>query len=430
MSIKLTEQQSSALSILNRGENLFLTGPGGVGKTAVLKYFSNNYVGNIAITSTTGTSALLIKGTTLHSFLGIGLGKKSVNKLVQKILNMNWLYNRWRKLDCLVIDEISMMSPKLFDKLEEVARTIRNNENPFGGIHLVISGDWCQLPCIGTNKFCFEAKTWNKCISNVVYLEKIIRQGNQSFQKCLNAVRMGNITDEVKNMLNKRIGIQLDNNYGIKPTKLYAKNINVTEQNNIELDKLAKKGLEFNAYELTAEVPNNKKYMKNKFAKFCPVNKRIELCKGAQVMLAKNLDLSAGLANGSRGVVIDFTDKHIPIVKFLNGEERVIHIDSWEIEENNKIVCRLYQIPLRIAYALTIHRCQGCSLDYAEIDLSDIFEYGQAYVALSRLKSLQGLSIINIDYECIQVDPIAKSYYMNLVKDKKNLKIKERISVI
>jgi ATP-dependent DNA helicase PIF1 len=422
--IKMKYKQLKALSLLEDGKSVFLTGPGGVGKTSVLKFFTNNTTMNIAITSTTGTSSLLINGTTLHSFLGIGLGKESVSKLVERITSHNWLVNRWRLLECLVIDEISMMNPILFDKLEEVARILRKSNEPFGGIQLVLSGDYLQLPCIGTMNFCFQAKSWNDCVPNVVYLDEIIRQGDKKFQNCLNSIRIGNITQDVKDLLNTRVGVSLKNDYGIKPTKLYSKNIHVERDNNIELDKLAQEGREFYAYEMSIDIPvelrKNKEYIVKKFTKFCPVAKHIELCIGAQVMLVKNIDLTHGLANGSRGVIMGFdSSSSMPIVRFLNGEERIICMEKWEMDERNKRVLRAYQIPLRVAFSLSIHKCQGCSLDYAEIDLSDVFEYGQAYVALSRVKTLSGLSIISIDYDCIQADPLAVSYYENLSKNQK-----------
>ena len=417
-SVPLRDKQRRALALLANKKSLFLTGPGGVGKTAVLKYFASNCNSNVAITSTTGTSAILLNGTTLHSFLGIGLGKETVKKLVKKIGDQRWLSNRWRLLECLVIDEISMMHPDLFDKLEEVARIVRNDSRPFGGIQLALSGDFLQLPCVGTMNFCFQAKSWEKCVPNVICLNEIIRQGDKKFQKCLNSVRVGNITKEVRDILDSRLRATLSNEYGIKPTKLYAKNIDVERENDIELDKLATDSREFYAYEMTLEIPNtlqgSKEYLLRKFQKYCPVADHIELCIGAQVMLVKNLELACGLANGSRGVVIGFSSEDMPIVRFLNGEERTIGIDNWEIENKNQKTLKAYQIPLRVAYAISIHKSQGCSLDYAEIDLSDIFEYGQAYVALSRVKSLKGLSIIGINYECMQADPVAVEYYRTL----------------
>ena len=420
--IRLKKKQSEAYSLFQEGQSVFLTGPGGVGKTALLRMFAHDCVHKgkrLAVTSTTGTSALLLSGTTLHSFLGIGLGETPVKYLIEHIRSHRWLYNRWTRLDCLIIDEISMMHPNLFDKLEEVARAVRGREEPFGGIQLILSGDFLQLPCVKTTKFCFQAKTWEKCVSHVVYLDEIIRQGDEVFRSCLNEVRIGNITAAVRETLGARVGARLSNSFGIKPTKLYSKNVDVDRENDAELDGIAAKGVSFFAYEMETTVFGKARARRaailTKFKKHCPAQDDLELCVGAQVMLIKNIDLTAGLANGCRGIITGFTaEPEMPKVKFLNGEERVIYPETWELEENGSKILQARQLPLRVAYALSIHKAQGSSLDYAEIDLSNIFEYGQAYVALSRVKSLTGLSIITIDYNCIQADPDAVEYYQSL----------------
>lgn len=413
--IKLNTKQNYAYNLMAQGKNIFLTGPGGVGKTALIKLFTKVYskVKKIAVTSTTGTSALLINGTTIHSYLGIGFGSESVEKIVDKIKSMPWLKKRWSSTDVLIIDEVSMMNPELFDKVEEIARIIRKNKFPFGGIQLILSGDFCQLPVVGSTKFCFEADSWNFCVEETVYLTEIIRQGDKIFQDVLNNVRLGNITVKVKEVLKQRKGINLTNDFGIMPTKLYSTNIDVDRINNNELDKLAEKDITFYEYEMDTHVNakvGNRAGVIEKFKKSCNAPEILQLCVGAQVMLLKNLDLANGLANGSRGVVIGFS-QDLPVVKFLNGEERIIDMEVWEVIENDKPILSAKQIPLKIAYAISIHKSQGCSLDFAEIDLSNIFEYGQAYVALSRVKSLQGLSIIGIDYNNICAHPKALEFY-------------------
>ena len=386
--------------------------------TAVIKMFMKLYQKDrqIAVTSTTGTSALLLNGTTVHSYLGIGYGNGTVKSIVDKIYGWSWLKKRWNLLECLFIDEISMLDPELFDKLEEIARIVRRNNAPFGGIQIVLSGDFLQLPCVGTNNFCFEAKSWNKCIKHTIYLNEIMRQGDNTFQEVLNKVRVGNIDDQVKNVLDSRIGAKLNNEFGIKPTGLYSQNNDVDLINDEELDKLSADGRQF--YEYKMEVVfypgvTNKTASLDKFKKYCIAPETLQLCTGAQVMLLKNLDISNGLANGSRGVVTGFISD-MPLVKFLNGEERLMEQNVWEIEENDKKILRAQQIPLKVAYAISIHKSQGCSLDYAEIDLAGVFEYGQAYVALSRVKSLEGLSIIDVDYDCIEAHPKATAYYESL----------------
>jgi len=414
--LKFTDMQMRAYNSIKIGKNVFLTGSAGTGKTSIIKEYVKDYGmrRKIGITSTTGTSALLLGGTTLHSYLNIGLGKDNLTNLYKRISYNKNILKRWRDLNCLIIDEISMLDPVLFDKLENLARMIRKNSKPFGGIQLVISGDFLQLPCVGTDKFCFEANSWNNCIQEIFIFTEIIRQSDFVFQNCLNYLRFGIVNDEVRNTLSPRIGAILNNDFNIKPTKLYSRNIEVDEINDLELDKLASDGRDFYEYtieikKINPDIPNNR--IQN-IKKYCNAPENLQLCIGAQVMLIVNLDLRAGLCNGSRGIVVNIIED-IPIVKFLNGLEIPIGHYIWDIEDDGDIMLRIIQIPLKIAYATTIHKSQGTSLDYVEIDLSDIFDYGQAYVALSRVKKLEGLSIISIDYDKIFAHPLALQYYNN-----------------
>jgi len=415
----LSNEQQKLYNHLASGKNVFMTGPGGAGKSHVLRLFINRYkrVRKISVTSTTGSSALLIEGTTLHSFLGIGIGNTCAEDLVKDISAQQWLVNRWVNTECLIIDEISMLSPELFDKIELMARMIRNNENPFGGMQIVLSGDFLQLPCIGTTKFCFEAESWKKCIDVTVYMQGIFRQKDISFQTVLNCVRIGNITDEVKEILNSRVNIQITNNFGIKPTKIFSLNRDVDEINERELDILSEDGRIFREYECIIRNHSGKLHVLDKFLKYCPAIRKLQLCVGAQVMLIKNIDIKFGLANGSRGIVESFSNNDgilFPVVRFINGELRKITYTTWEHKENGKTIVEISQLPLKIAYAISVHKCQGSSMDYTEIDLSNIFEYGQAYVALSRVKNLEGLSISAINYDLIKANPKALEYYQSL----------------
>jgi len=416
--IKLNEKQTIAFGLMAEGKSVFLTGPGGVGKTALIKLFWDRYYldRKIAITSTTGTSALLIQGTTIHSYLGIGTGAGTTESMVMKIQKMKWLRDRWLSLKCLVIDEISMLDPDVWDKLEHVARIIRRSPHPWGGIQLVISGDFLQLPCVGTDQFCFQASSWNRCLPNTVYLTEIIRQKDQIFQRCLNSIRVGDITEEVTKTLLTRVGAQIINKYNITPTKLYSTNYEVDHVNNIELDKLGADGRQFYEYNMNfaTKVKGN---LFDKFKKHCNAQEIVQLCVGAQVMLLKNLDMESGLVNGSRGVITEFYEDDTPVVRFLNGVVRAIEVATWDVMENEKCVLTMEQIPLKAAYAISIHKSQGCSLDCVEIDLGNIFENGQAYVALSRVKSLQGLSLVDVSFEKIRAHPMAVEYYNSLLAD-------------
>lgn len=487
---KFTPSQEKAYSYLEQGFNVFLTGPSGTGKSFLVHEFKRQYSStkNIAITSTTGISALLIGGVTLHSYLGIGLGVGTVDDLYNKISVVLKLRDRWRNLDVLFIDEVSMLSPILFDKLEELGRRLRPvkgrrmltkqniPELPFGGIQVVLCGDFLQLPVVQAspsskkaeklkrmmirgleqgsdekdsdsddsvtstsqdeNLFCFQAKSWEKCVQKTVYLTKIMRQTDEAFQTALNEIRYGQVSDKTKALFNPRIGIVLEEIEGILPTKIYTTNACVDRMNETELDNVGD-GKEFHAYEMKVQFEssepssfiNNKTDLIDKYKKACPAPSRLELCEGAQVMLLCNLDLEQGLANGSRGVVTRF-EQEFPVVRFLNGIEVPIMYNTWGIEESRGkssrvktpgnitsstvLIVSLTQIPLKLAWAVTVHKTQGQTLDYAEIDLDRVFCPGQVYVALSRIKTLEGLSIKNLNYDSIQTHPLAIAFYRKL----------------
>jgi len=418
----LNKKQEEAYDLMCQGKNVFITGPGGVGKTAIIKLFNeNNKHRNIAITSTTGTSAILLGGDTLYSFLGLRLGKEPIETMIEYIKKRKYLLKRWYKTDILIIDEISMLNSNLFDKIYEISQILRKNNKPFGGIQLILSGDFLQLPCIEKkDNFCFNSKYWNLSVDNTIYLNEIVRQINDYvFQNCLNNIRLGNITDETKNILNSRLNVKLNNNYGIKPTRLYCFNKDVDDINEKELDILSQDGRTF--YEYSLKIINNNnipetivnKYLSN-YKKYSNAIENLQLCIDAQIMVLYNFSVKNGLANGTRGVVIGFTNDDLPVIRLLNGKTRIIDYVKWPIIENNIEILHIEQIPLKLAYAITIHKSQGCTLDYAEIDLSNIFDYGQAYVGLSRIKSLNGLNILNIDYNSFKTNKIAIEYYQNL----------------
>ena len=426
----MNKLQQEAFNDLEKRINIFITGPGGTGKTFLIKEYYKKYhlYRNIGITSTTGVSAILIGGTTLHSYLGLGIGEDSLEHLYQKIKRNPKANKNWKSVDTLVIDEVSMLRPELFDKIEKLARLIRGNELPFGGIHLVLTGDFLQLPSIRNQKendeeikdFIFESECWDKIIKKVFYLQEIVRQKDEIFISVLNKVRYGLVDEEVKNILNSRINKQLENEFKIEPTKLYCKNLNVDRINNSKLEELINTEGEVYQYEITFEFNKSINFETvQKYKKNINIPESLQLCKGSQVMLTINLDFERELVNGSRGVIIDFEDD-FPVVQFCNGVKTVIEYKKIEITENNKAILNYTYLPLKLAWAVSIHKCQGSTLDLVELDLYDIFEYGQAYVALSRAKTLEGLSIKRIDYNYIVAHPKAVEFYQ---KCQDNLKI-------
>jgi len=401
------------------GKNVFLTGPGGVGKSYLITHFvqeARKYK-TVAVTALTGIAALNLKGSTLHSYTGIGLGKGSLESIVTKIRKKKYLRDRWKNVDILIIDEISMLSPQLFDKLETIGRVVRNNPRPFGGIQLILSGDFLQLPCIDTNDFCFSAEGWDRCIEQTFYLHKIIRQQELHFQDVLNRVRVGNVDDEAVDVLESRTGVELSNEDGILPTVLYSHNAQVDAKNNDELLSLPDNNLyeyEWDIQIYSTVPPAAVDVIRDHCEKWTPAVPNLILGVGAQVMLCANLDIDGGLANGSRGVVVGFSEDK-PVVRFLNGRVLTITDFLWEIEENDKKLASVEQIPLKLAWACTLHKSQGQTLDYAILDLTRCFDYGQAYVGLSRVRSIDGLSIIGYNPNKIKAHPKAVEYYEKLL---------------
>ena len=425
--ILLTKTQHKIIVAVCKKNNVLISGPGGTGKTEIIKYIKNlerelitpgMVMGSTALT---GTAAVLIKDTfTLHSYLGIGLGKGSVNDIKEKLSCEK--IKLLQSLQILIIDEISMLSDELFDKIEQLARIVRNNKKPFGGIQIILSGDFLQLPCINGN-FCFKAKSWQNCNFQIFCLKKIIRQNDVIFQQILNRARFGLITDnDVKYLKenSKNTDSDVPNELEIQPTRILCKNVDVENINLNSLDSLKANQVYKYTQKLTLLDKHEKISQYNNI--YCSAPKELYLSEGAQVMLCINLNLSQELVNGSRGIVVGFkktlSNKNLPIVKFLNC---TITIEYYEYEifkkdqhNNEKKVASITQIPLKLAYAITVHKSMGMTIDCAHINLKGVFEYGQAYVALSRAKTLNCLVIENLTKESFLPHPDAIEFYQKL----------------
>jgi len=420
-------EQEYVLRLIKEGKNIFINAPAGTGKSTLVTHFFQTYKLNkfIGLTSTTGISALNISGSTLHSFLGIGLGEETVEDLYSRIMKYKDKRDLWLKLDILIIDEISMLHPQLFDKLETLARMIRCNKVPFGGIQLVVMGDLFQLPpvTLGPNRkptLITNSAKFRKCVDTVVELRNIMRQTDLIFKTVLNKIRIGIVDDQVKRILKTRF--IKPTKQSIQPTKLFCTRKSVQDINDKELNKLATQGYSFREYSmefvnLNERMPLSRsrdkvpfEYITKNFIKNSTTPSILQICEKTQVMLTYNMTPS--LVNGNRGIVVGFTFDNYPIVEFLNGTTIVIKPIKFNLHHTLpngkiKIVGYAVQIPLKIAYALTIHACQGSTLDCARVDLRETFEYGQAYTALSRVRALDGLFLRRFDFGVIQAHPEA-----------------------
>lgn len=430
----LNPQQQAAFDAVVEGKSIFITGPGGTGKSFLLEnlhtYFKLRSKRKLAITAMTGCAAVLIGpfAKTLHSWAGIGLGRGDAEKIAEKVAEDKRKGPRWRKTDCLVIDEVSMMTPELLDLLDVVGRKARKCPNsPFGGLQIVFVGDFYQLPPVGPGGFAFDSPTWGRVVKEVISLTEIVRQKDPAFQKILNEARIGELTPESYAILETRKNMEWKRKE-IKPTLLFTKNTDVNEINEGQMRKLPG---EEHVFQATSHIPPGMSkavadMLIEKLDKDAPYEVELRLKEQAQVMLLKQyyeekddkdgkkvLTPVHGLVNGSRGIVTSFSAEKYPVVKFLNGKTVVIKPATWSLDDETDSLKR-EQIPLRVAYALTIHKAQGASLDSALVDVGpSTFECGQAYVALSRVRSLESLYIYEISPRAFRANQKVKAFYTN-----------------
>lgn len=438
--MQLNSGQTAAYNDILQGKSMFLTGPGGTGKSFLIKEIFNALPTQTSLTAMTGCAALLLhpKAKTLHSWSGVGLGVDAVPLLVGKIKKSRRACMRWLKTDTLVIDEVSMMTPDLFEKLEEIARTIRRDQRPFGGLQIIMVGDFYQLPPVSRDetKFVFESPLWAKLGLITHDLTQIVRQKDEAFQTILNQARCGQLTKESMKILKRRMNLDYKS-MEIQPSMLFTRRAEVDTINMTHLRKLTGDRKTyvattmFNPLTQTQGLTNDSPevvqavQMLDKVAAY---SVELTLAVGAQVMLLTNMNPGAGLVNGSRGVVIGFERpqskdddalqaatpiKHIdtlfPVVRFKSGIQ-VIQYHDWEVPDMPGI--KRQQLPLKLAYAITIHKAQGATLDCALIDVGGrTFEYGQAYTALSRLKDMESLFIHDICIDAFRAHPKVVEFY-------------------
>lgn len=389
----------------------------------------------IGVCAPTGVAAIHVGGSTLHSFFGIGLGTGSMASLVQKVKGNTEAQKRIDETDALIIDECSMLSSDLMETLDEVVRQVRKDgicaDLPFGGMQIICFGDFFQLPPIsrGPEKpFCFDSPVWAELglNENMVELQQVMRQDHVDFVDLLNKVRVGQINHDDIAGLNARCVINENHplpSDGIVPTRLYSLNRDVDAENETRLVELEGKELVCSAYNKWKEnmpvgtLANIKKQMADGLSKEMPDEVRLKV--GAQVMLTRNKDLDRNLVNGSRGVVIKFErskdgETAIPWVRFDCGVTTAIAaVESVRYNPDGGAGCLVRsQIPLKLAWAITVHKSQGATLTRAMLDISSAFEYGQCYVALSRVRSLEGLWLVKpARLHNIKVSPQVLDFY-------------------
>ncbi|WP_201548900.1 AAA family ATPase [Psychrobacter sp. Pi2-1] len=458
-------RQSSALDILKTGQNVFLTGSAGSGKTYTLNQYIDYLRARrvpVAVTASTGIAATHMNGTTIHSWSGIGIKDELTDRDLSALSRKQFLADRLKDTAVLVIDEISMLHAKQLNLVSQVLKHIRKNDKAFGGIQVVVAGDFFQLPPIGSKgetnreKFAFMSEAWLDAKFHICYLSEQHRQvsdaanGGLDLDDILNQIRRQEVTFEAIAALEATYDQSVD----IKRTRLYTHNLNVNKINDKELASLDGEMMRFEA-----TATGDSKLVET-LKKTVRTQDELILKVGAKVMFIKN-NAELGVSNGTMGELVGFaavkiddkdsndalieddssddvdedaasekttkgkksaakkdkekpkskkpTTQKMPVVRLNSGREVIAEPEEWIIEdETGDVLASYLQVPLCLAWAITIHKSQGMTLDAAEIDLSRTFELGQGYVALSRLKSLSGLQLLGMNDMSLQLDPLAR----------------------
>lgn len=394
--------QKEAFEILKMGHNVFITGAAGSGKTHLLnqyiKYLRDNGA-EVGITASTGIAATHIGGMTIHAWSGIGVRDRLTEYDLDDLDSRSYLRKRIETAKVLIIDEISMLHHFRLDMIEQAIRTLKRRDEPFGGLQVILCGDFFQLPPVARigespARFSYHSDTWRNMNLKYCYLEEQFRQSDSEYLQILNAVRGNSVSNKVVELLKTRLNKKTE--IKVEPTRLYSHNANVDAENERELAKI--KG---EVFEYQMQTRGRDKLVET-LKKSCLAPATLRLKAGARVMFVKN-NYEKGFVNGTLGIVAGLSEYGGVRVRVANG--RVIEAPrvKWLIEDGGRILAELEQYPLRLAWAITIHKSQGMSLDAADIDLSGSFERGMGYVALSRVRSLNGLSLLGLNNMALKV---------------------------
>lgn len=402
-------QQSTALHLLKSGKNVFLTGSAGAGKTYVInqyiQYLKERKI-PVAVTASTGIAATHMNGMTIHAWAGIGVRTNLTQKDLEFMKTKKYLRDKLEIAKVLIIDEISMLHKSQLEMVNQVLKFFKGNNYAFGGIQVIFSGDFFQLPPIGVptennrEKFAFMSQAWLEAKLAICYLTEQHRQEGGHLDGILNEIRANSISPKTLQLLEQAKNTPFDE--GWEPPMLYSHNHDVNRTNNQYLRALPGKITTY-----TASTKGNKKLvdlLKNSVR----AEEQLYLKLGAKVMFVKN-NYEHGYINGTLGKVVGYSEPdNAPVVELNNGRKITAAPDLWSIEDDmGKPLASFEQIPIRLAWAITVHKSQGMTLDCAKVDLSRTFEKGQGYVALSRLKSLEGLQLSGFNQTALQVDGLA-----------------------
>ena len=481
------EQKMAIDAIIHKGQNTFVTGPGGSGKTTLLKHLVKELQKKhgshaVFVTATTGIAALPLGGTTLHSFAGVGLAEEDVDTLIRKLYKSPKAKAKWQRAAVLIVDEVSMLHAPFFEKLNLMGKSLRYKQRllPFGGIQIVLTGDFFQLPPVVTDdedkqknasKYIFKSPIWTETIQTMVGLKKIYRQKDERFMSLLNRMRYGAMTIDDVDLLKSRVVKNWHSIDRQSATFLYTKKKDAATHNSSELQKLTTKSMTFTATDWCVANDYEASAALKKLQQYCPAEDTIELKEGALVVLLKNLSVGYGLVNGSRGIITKLHESFLPdwngpllentsggtdslpeikkepkdenvnsppakeqekenyglvladvgsravTIKFDSGVTATISASSWVVEKTVHddipyTLCTRTQIPLLLAWSITVHKSQGMTLSKACVSLQNLFEPGQAYVACGRLTCLEGLTILgDFDPTNIVADQEVVAFY-------------------
>lgn len=406
---KANEEQAQALAILASGRNIFLTGSAGTGKTFVIKeYLKQKKPKKPPVLASTGAAAVLIGGRTFHSYFGLGIMEGGIDKTVTKAVSNSRIIQRIQKANEVIIDEISMIHPNAFEAANRIAKSIKESSAPFGGIRLILTGDFFQLPPVDRFEkkipWIFKNDLWNSLEIEKVILKRSMRTSSRTFEHILDKIRYGICDEDVCAFLDSR---RKPLSSDFRGTVLFARKNDVETYNQNRLDQLRGKLYEFETSVIARE---RNQTPKEKLIDLSPLPHILQLKEGALVMIRRN-DESESYVNGSLGFVKKIGDEAIDLELFNGNLVTVEKEDFHVLDGDGKVSATIRNFPLTLGWAATIHKSQGASIDSLHLNLNNLWEYGQAYVAISRAKNPEALFISDWSRNSIRADAEVLEYY-------------------